>query len=276
MAADGMSARSFLVCLTLMVSGSALVSAHAADPSALLRVLQERSCKQCQLQDADLVHADLRDADLRGAKLQRANLGQARLDGADLNGADLSFTSLRGASLRGANLLGARLYGTDLRESDLSGAKLNPQALEEAHWDQAKGIDNGIQSHASLHNAGVDAALQGRWSEAEALFSRAIHHAPDQSLSWVARGIARSQLVKDDLAAADFGYAATIYQSQGNHDWAKQLSSAADTLKKRRHHQDSPTPANGMGSNVLSSITSAITTLAPLAIKAFSPMGLGF
>ena len=108
----------------------------------------DRSCPRC----------DLRDADLSGAQLQRANLGQARLDGADLRGADLSFTSLRGASLRGANLEGARLYGTDLRESDLSAVRLDQGALEEAHWQGAQGIASGVQSHASLHNAGVEAA----------------------------------------------------------------------------------------------------------------------
>ena len=265
-----------LLALPLLCGSALSPTASAADSEALLLLLQKRSCPDCKLQDADLVHADLRDANLQGARLQRANLGQAQLDGADLSGADLSFTSLRGASLRGANLVGARLYGTDLRESDLSGAKLSPEALEEAHWDQAKGVGNGIQSHASLHNAGVDAALQGRWGDAEALFSRAIEQSPNESLSWIARGIARSKLVKDDLAASDFGYAATIYQSQGNKDWAKQLSSAANNLKKRRHHQDSPIPANGVGSSVLSSISTAIRTIAPLAIKAFSPMGLGF
>ena len=97
--------------------------AQAASGDDLIRLLQNKACPGCRLQDADLVQADLRDADLRNARLQRANLSQARLDGAVLSGADLRFTSLQGASLRGADLRGAQLEGTDLRRSDLSAAE---------------------------------------------------------------------------------------------------------------------------------------------------------
>ncbi|EAQ70495.1 pentapeptide repeats family protein [Synechococcus sp. RS9909] len=277
-----MRSRSLLLAITLF-GGSALPSdlsppaaAHAADTEAVLLVLQQRSCPGCKLQDADLVHADLRDADLSGAQLQRANLGQARLDGADLRGADLSFTSLRSASLRGANLEGARLYGTDLRGSDLSGVRLDQNALEEAHWQGAQGIAGGVQSHASLHNAGVEAAQAGRWQNAEDLFGEAIKQEPTQSLSWIARGIARAQLVKDDLAAADFRYAASLLQQNGNQAWAEQLQAAANNVSQRRHHQDTPPASNGIGSGFLSGMLGTMRMLAPLAIKAFAPMGMGF
>lgn len=248
----------------------------AEDSADLIRLLQSRQCPNCRLADADLVHANLRDADLQGARLQRANLGQARLDGADLSGADLSFTSLRGASLRGANLEGARLYGTDLRESDLSGVRLDQNALEEAHWQGAQGIASGVQSHASLHNAGVEAAQAGRWQNAEDLFGEAIKQEPTQSLSWIARGIARAQLVKDDLAAADFRYAASLLQQNGNQAWAEQLQAAANNVSQRRHHQDSPPASNGIGSGFLSGMLGTMRMLAPLAIKALAPMGMGF
>ncbi|MFM1900613.1 MAG: hypothetical protein RLZZ216_1189 [Cyanobacteriota bacterium] len=270
--------RSLLLALALCC-GSALppAAAHAADTEAVLLVLQKRSCTQCKLQDADLVHADLRDADLSGAQLQRANLGQARLDGADLRGADLSFTSLRGASLRGANLEGARLYGTDLRESDLSGVRLDQGALEEAHWQGAQGIASGVQSHASLHNAGVEAAQAGRWPQAEHLFGRAITHRPSAALSWVARGISRSEQAKDDLAAADFNYAASLYKNQGNTQYADQLTRAAATVQKRRTEKTDTGSGNGWGGQLLTGLSSAAQALAPLAIKAFAPMsGLGF
>ena len=165
----------------------------AADADHVVRVLQGNGCPNCQLSDADLVHADLRDINLSHTKLQRANLGQARLDGADLSHADLSFTSLNGASLRGADLRGSRLYGTDLRGADLSGAKMDPGALEQSHWQGAKGIVDGARGHAGLHNAGVDAALAGRWPAAETLFSAAIQTDPEQPLSWVARGLSRGE-----------------------------------------------------------------------------------
>ena len=169
--------------------------AWSADANDLVRVLQSGRCAKCRLADAGLAHAVFRDADLQGTELQRAKLGKAHLDGADLKGADLSFTSLNGASLRGADLRGSRLYGTDLRSSDLSGARLDPGALEQSHWQGARGIEAGIRSHAALHNAGVDAAAAGQWPEAEQLFSAAIARQPEEPLSWVARGLSRGDAV---------------------------------------------------------------------------------
>ena len=265
-----------LLAIPLLCGSALSPPASAADAEALLLLLQKRSCPECKLQDADLVHADLRDANLQGAQLQRANLGQAQLDGANLRGADLSFTSLKGASLRGANLEGAKLYGSDLRQSDLSGARLYQGALEETYWQGAKGISTEIQSYASLHNAGVEAAKAGRWPKAEQLFGRAITRKPDAALSWVARGISRTEQTKDDLAAADFNYAASLYQNQGKTEFAEQLTQAAVTVQKRRTIQTNPGSGNGWGGQMLNGLSSAAQALAPLAIKVFAPLsGLG-
>ena len=141
-----MKARVLLLTLLLAVPARA----RADDVMVLL---QQGSCPNCRLADADLVHVDLRDADLQGAQLQRANLSQAQLDGADLSKTNLKFTNLRGASLRGADLRGSQLYGTDLRQTNLSGAQLDEGALEQAHWEGAIGIKKGVHSHADLHNA---------------------------------------------------------------------------------------------------------------------------
>ena len=179
--------------IVLILISNGLIANPVQANEALLKVLQERICPGCRLADADLVHADLRDADLSEAQLMRANLGQAQLDGANLREADLSFTSLRGASLRGADLTGSRLYGTDLRGADLTGARLDPDSLSEAHWHGAHGISDGIRSHAQLHNKGAEAFEAGQWSAAEQLFSDAIQQQPQEPLSWVARGISRSE-----------------------------------------------------------------------------------
>ena len=151
-----------LIVITGLITPLALQQSVKADQD-LIMLLGSKQCPNCRLADADLVHADLRDSNLNKAQLQRASLSRARLDGADLSEADLSFTSLQGASLRGANLQGAKLYGTDFRESDLTGAQLDVNALEEAHWRGAKGITAEVQGHAALHNAGVSAAEAGRW-----------------------------------------------------------------------------------------------------------------
>ena len=198
-----------------------------------------------------LVHADLRDADLKGAALQRANLGQARLDGANLKGADLSFTSLNGASLRGADLRGSRLYGTDLRNSDLSGAQLDPGSLEQSHWQGAQGISQGVRSHASLHNAGVSAAENGHWKQAEKLFSAAIIAEPNEPLSWVARGLSRGELGDTNGASRDLAHAGKLFGEQGDQEKEVQLKEAS---QKATANLADPAlrGGNGIGSQLLS------------------------
>lgn len=242
-----------------------------ADSTDLFKLLDTHSCRGCKLQDADLVHADLRDADLRQAQLQRANLGQARLDGAQLGGANLSFTSLMGASLRGADLRGARLDGTDLRQADLSGALLDPGALSRSHWQRASGIEPIQLSYAELHNAGAEAAQQGRYPEAETFFSAAIRRDPAAAISWVARGICRGEQGKTELAANDFNYAASLYGERGEQEQALQLKQAAEKMVASAK---SDTPGgNGAGSKALRGALAAFQFLAPLAAKAFLPMG---
>ena len=245
------------------------LAARAANTDQLIQLLAQGSCPKCKLQDADLVHATLRDANLSGAQLQRANLSGAQLDGAQLKGADLSFTSLQGASLRGADLRGARLEGTDLRESDLSGAILDPGALSRSHWAHARGLDNSSLSYADLHNAGVEASLAGNAPAAEQLFGEAIRQKPDASISWLARGMSRKEQGKDELAAQDFGYAASLYAHSGDVITAEKLRQASEELLNAPKKNKG---GNGMGSQILSGAMSAIQTLAPLAVKFLAPM----
>ncbi|WP_216906693.1 pentapeptide repeat-containing protein [Synechococcus sp. CCY 0621] len=245
------------------------VAVRASSDGDLIRLLNQRNCPRCKLQDADLVHADLRDADLRGAKLQRANLGQARLDGARLEGADLRFTSLQGASLRGADLRGANLEGTDLRQSDLSGAQLDPGGLARSHWQDARGVGPAVLSYPELHNAGVTAALEGRHPQAEQLFSEAIRLQPEAAISWVARGLSRTEQGKTDLAAQDINYAAVLYGQAGEEAQAKQLTEVAASLTKpgKKAKQES-----GMGGQLLSGAAGFASTIAPLAMKFLLPL----
>ncbi len=259
----------------LLFTGPALLALLLAGPvragsdGDLMRLLNQRDCPRCKLQDADLVHADLRDADLRGAKLQRANLGQARLDGANLKGADLRFTSLQGASLRGADLRGANLEGTDLRQSDLSGAQIDPGGLARSHWQDARGVAPTVLSYPELHNAGVTAALEGRHPQAEQLFSEAIRLQPDAAISWVARGLSRTEQGKTELAAADLNYAAVLYGQAGEEAQAKQLTEVANALLKpgKKANQGS-----GMGGQMLSGAASFASAVAPLAMKFLLPL----
>ena len=67
--------------------------------------------------------------------------------------------------------------------SGLSGALINPGALDRNHWLGAMGINQGLRSPTSLHNAGVDEANAGRWPQAERLFGEAIQAHPVQAMS---------------------------------------------------------------------------------------------
>ena len=246
-----------------------LTTPMAAQPDDLVLLLQQRNCPACRLADVDLVHADLRDADLSGAQLQRANLSQARLDGANLRNTDLRLTSLKGASLRGADLRGSKLYGTDFRQSDLSGALLDPVALEQSHWQGATGIASGIRSHASLHNAGVDAAEAGRWPQAENLFSAAIAAEPEEPLSWVARGLSRGEQGKEEVASRDLAHAGSLFSERGEFEKAEQLELAS---RNAFTPTDERRSGIGVGSALLSGALSTIQSLAPIALRALSPM----
>ena len=261
-------ARTGIVLLTALLAMASAPRLLASE--GLLQLMELKRCQGCELAGADLVHAQLSDADLRDARLQRANLSQARLDGARLNGADLSFTSLLGASLRGADLRGARLEGTDLRQADLSGALLDHGALSRAHWQGARGLDPSLLSYGELHNAGVEAARQGRMPEAEQWFSAAIRREPAAAVSWLARAITRSELGQRQLAASDFDYAASLYAARGEEAEARQLRQAA-----RQVGADPSQPSasgNGIGSAALGGALGVLQFLAPLAAKAFLPL----
>ena len=258
-----------LLLLTVLVG--APLSARADD---LIVLLQARSCPNCKLADADLVHADLGDANLKAADLRRANLSRARLDGADLRDADLRFSSLKGASLRGADLRGALLVGTDLRQSDLSGSLINPGALDRSHWLGAIGINQGLRSPASLHNAAVDEANAGRWPQAERLFGEAIQADPEQAMSWIARGLSRGQQGDETKAAQDLLHAADLLDRQGAPEQSEQLRDAVSKLQAEE--AGSSRSGNGLGSAVLGGTLSVLNALAPMALKTLIPSGIGF
>ena len=255
-----------LLLLTVLLG--APLSARADD---LIVLLEAGSCPNCTLADADLVHADLRDANLNAADLRRANLSRARLDGADLREADLRFSTLQGASLRSADLRGAQLHGTDLRRADLTSALVDKHALEQSHWVGAKGVAQGARSHAGIHNAGVEAAQAERWSEAEQLFSAAINAEPKEPLSWVARGLSRDEQGKDDLASRDYAHAGQLFADQGERDKADQLMKASRRVYEKPNKALTPN-GNGIGSALISGALSAIQVIAPIAIKALTPI----
>ena len=242
---------------------------NAAEAALVIQTLEERRCERCNLEDADLVHADLRDARLQGAQLQRANLSGARLSGSDLRQANLSFASLAGASLQGADLRGAVLTGTDLRNADLTGTLIEPGGLSRSHWQQAKGIALSTHSYAELHNAGIQAAQEGRHPEAEEWFNHAIKRMPEAAVSWIGRGLSRAEQGKLQSAAQDLTYAAQLYSMMGDTSQAEALTQAANLMTEAPPR---PKGGNGAGSHLVGAAISAFQMLAPLAAKTMLPI----
>ncbi len=241
--------------------------ARSANHDQLVKLLERRECRSCRLQDADLVHADLRDAQLEQAQLQRANLGRAQLDGANLRGSNLQFSSLLGASLRGADLRGALLEGADLRRADLTGALLDADALARSHWQGAIGVSVDASSYAALHNAGVTAALEGRFPEAEEAFNQALRKQPDAALTWLARGLTRVELGQREAARQDLAYAAGLYELEGRPEVAVELRRSAERLGEQTRGRS----GNGAGTALLQGAAQLVQVLGPLALKFFAP-----
>jgi tetratricopeptide (TPR) repeat protein len=127
------------------------------------------------------------------------------------------------------------------------------------------------QSYAELHNAAVAAAQEGRMPQAEALFSEAIRRQPEAAISWVARGISRSEQGNIALAAQDFNHAAALYRQMGDQRQADQLIAASRSLNAPPARA---AKGNGLGSQLLSGAAAALQVLGPLAVKALLPMGL--
>lgn len=252
----------------LSLAVSAISGAPALASEDLVRLLDHKQCSGCKLQDADLVFADLRDAQLGKAQLQRANLSRARLDGADLRGANLTQSTLMGASLRGADLRGAQLNGADLRESDLSGALFDSEALASTHWKGALGVTAQASSYAVMHNAGVEAVQQGRLLEAEDFFNKALTQKPDAAVTWLARGITRSEQAQLEQASQDLLYAAQLFEAQGDATLAKEIRDAVGRQQKAAKGQT----GSGWGSQFLSGAAGLLQQLAPLAVKFFAPV----
>jgi uncharacterized protein YjbI with pentapeptide repeats len=90
------------------------------------KLIETKSCPECDLSDANLSGADLSGANLSGAILFLTNLSDADLTNANLYGADL-----QAANLTEANLTGADLTGADLAEADLTGANLTDAILDD-------------------------------------------------------------------------------------------------------------------------------------------------
>ncbi|MFN9934242.1 MAG: pentapeptide repeat-containing protein, partial [Cyanobacteriota bacterium] len=135
----------------------------------------------------------------------------------------------------------------------------------------ARGVEPRQLSYRALHNAGVAASVAGRHPEAERLFGEASRQQPAAPVSWVARGIARSEPGKIDLAVADRDSAASLDEQGGDVTTAQELRQVSAQLQNAPGKNRG---GNGMGGQLLNGAMGLATTLAPLAVKFLVPMAL--
>ena len=90
-------------------------------------------------------------------------------------------------------------------------------------------------------------------------------------MSWVARGLSRSEQGKDDLASRDFVHAGQLFADQGERVKADQLMEASQRVYEKPNKANIPN-GNGIGSTLINGALSAVQAIAPIAIKALAPM----
>ena len=87
----------------------------------------------------------------------------------------------------------------------------------------------------------------------------------------MARGLSRSEQGKDDLASRDFVHAGQLFADQGERVKADQLMEASQRIYEKPIKANIPN-GNGIGSALISGALSAVQVIAPIAMKALTPM----
>jgi uncharacterized protein YjbI with pentapeptide repeats len=190
--------------------------AQAANFAHVQKLLATKECQNCDLTNAGLVMADLSGANLSGANLTNVNLSRANLSGADLRGANLSGAGLFGANLSEARLSGANLAGADLRHAYLANTEFQGAYLNGANFQGAIGIPMQIATPEEFYALGVAEAEKGNQRQAINYFNQAIASQPEYPGAYLARGVARYQMLDRQGAYQDAQIAEKMFQVQNN------------------------------------------------------------
>ncbi|MEH2323687.1 MAG: pentapeptide repeat-containing protein [Nostoc sp.] len=205
-----------LAIVAFLTTISLTTTVQAANSEHVKQLLATKQCQNCDLSNAGLVMADLSGANLSGANLTGANLSRANLSGADLRGANLSGASLFGVNLSEAKFSGANLAGTDLRNTYLANAQLTGANLNGANLNGAVGIPSQIASPEQFYALGVAEGQKGNQQQAISYFNQAIAIKPEYAGAYLARGIARYQILDRQGAFQDAQVAEKFFTSQNN------------------------------------------------------------
>jgi uncharacterized protein YjbI with pentapeptide repeats len=224
------------------------------------QLLATKKCLHCDLSGAGLVLANLSGATLNGADLSGANLSRANLSGADLSGANLKGTSLYGANLSGAKLTGADLSVADLRDTYLGNANLTGTKVSGADFQGAVGIPSDVGKPEDFYRWGVAEAQKGDPNGAIEHFNQALSINPKFAPAYMARGVARYQLLDRPGAFQDAKLAEKLFLAQRN-------TGGFQTAQAFITELQTPPPKIKSESgflNILGPIISTLLQLAPL------------
>ncbi|BAY12788.1 pentapeptide repeat-containing protein [Calothrix sp. NIES-2098] len=205
-----------LATTVFLTTISLTTSVQAANSEHVRQLLATKQCQNCDLIGAGLVLADLSGANLSGANLAGANLSRANLTGADLRGANLTGASLFGVNLNAAKLTGANLANADLRNSYLANAELNGVNLNSTYLQGAVGIPSQIATAEEFYAWGVAEAQRGNTPQAIEYFNQAIATKTEYAEAYLARGVARYQVLDRQGAFKDAQVAAKMFTDQKN------------------------------------------------------------
>ena len=245
-----------LATATLLTTICLATPAALANSENIRQLLASKQCQNCDLSSAGLVMANLSGANLRGANLSGANLSRANLSGADLSGANLSGTSLFGANLSGAKLSGADLGFADLRETylvnaDVAGAKLNGAILQ-----GAIGIPSQLAKAEDYYSWGMAQGQKGDPKGAIEHFNQALSINPNFAPAYLARGVARYQLLDRPGAIQDARIAEKLFLAQGNGEGHQTAQAFVKELETPQNASIPKSKGNFM--NFLGSLGSAL------------------
>lgn len=120
----------------------------AQNASQIATAKSGKSCKDCNLFQADMSFHQIKGASFAGARLRQSDMTLATMDGVDFTGANLSFANLygarfTGASFRNTDLADATLVGGSFDGADFSGASLSRANLSGAEMSRARGLTQG-------------------------------------------------------------------------------------------------------------------------------------
>lgn len=193
-----------------------LATPASANSEDTRQLLATKECQNCELSGVGLVLTNLSGVNLSGANLSGANLSRANLSGADLSRANLSGASLFGANLSGAKLNDTNLSVVDLRDTYLGNADLNGANLNGANLQGAIGIPTQVGKAEDFYAWGVAQAQKADPKGAIEYFNQAISVNPNYAAAYMARGVARYQLLDRVGAIQDAQQAESLFLAQGN------------------------------------------------------------